>query len=338
MEGTYTCVSDISCSIPKRGKLRIDFNSSSNGGIRAVNSTNDVEFAVKWELIQEMFCLPVPEKAQAQYNFCVFANELVDGTTDQILWTVPASIPKNGVVTGGPRSEPGATYKDTLISTINKGLKPFKRRIVEPTSQEFKSEIVQAHRKGETAYHVKAFRGSKDGFLFFLSSGIVWGFKKPLEYFPFESIDSVSYTSVLQRTFNMNIAVHASNGADVQELEFSMVDQADFAGIDAYVKRHQLQDASMAEQRRAKKLNINGVKGEKVSQEGVEEDEGELEKARREAEDLEDDEEDDDNFDPGSEGESEGEGSSSGEDGGGGGGQIIDLDQDEGSEDDDVEE
>lgn len=88
-----------------------------------------------------------------------------------------------------------------------------------------------------------------------------------------------------------------------------MVDQADFAGIDAYIKRHRLQDASMAEKRRAKKLNVNGVKGADPE---PEDQEGHLEKATREAEDLEDEEEEEDeNFDPGSEGASEGSGSSS---------------------------
>lgn len=105
-----------------------------------------------------------------------------------------------------------------------------------------------------------------------------------------------------------------------------MIDQADFAGIDAYIKRHRLQDASMAEERRAKKLNINGVKGELEAEDG--EQESELQKAAREAEvregeEDEEDEEDDVNFDPGSEGESEGSGTSDeeeeDEEGGGGG-------------------
>ena len=93
-----------------------------------------------------------------------------------------------------------------------------------------------------------------------------------------------------------------------------MIDQADFAGIDDYIKRHHLQDASMAEQRKAKKLNINGVKEEIA---GKDYDEGELEKAQKQAEalDEEDDEEDDENFDPGSEGESEGSGTGDEEDG-----------------------
>ena len=293
--------------------------------------------------MKNIVCLPVPEKAQSQYNFCVFADISGDSSPSQALWTVPDAAPKDGTFDAGPGAPPGETYRKLLIALFNEALKPYKKQVVEPQSQEFASQIVQAHRKGETAFHIKAFRGSKDGFLFLLSSGIVWGFKKPLEFFPFDSIDSVSYTSVLQRTFNLNIAVRTSEDANVQEFEFSMIDQADFAGIDAYVKRHQLQDASMAEQRRAKKLNINGVKAAEVAGGTDEQEEGELEKARREAEEIEDEEEEEDeNFDPGSEGESEGSGESSeddvraGEDGEGGdlveeelGSEAEDVDEDE---------
>ena len=151
------------------------------------------------------------------------------------------------------------------------------------------------------------------GYLFLLSTGIFWGFKKPVAFFAFDNILSVSYTSVLQRTFNLNITTRTSDADEGKDFEFSMIDQADFVGIDAYVKMHGLNDASMAEQRRAKKANINGLKGEDGGKgAGDGEDETELEKAQREMEDAEDEEEDD--YDPGSEGESEGSGSSSGGD------------------------
>ena len=309
---TQCSISDVSFSIPQRKKYTLEL--SQTGGLRAATSAagaTSVEFAVDWDAVQDVFCLPLPEKAQAQCNFCI----LSDGSpSDQIVWTVPDVAPKEGTFKGPIAVSKGDTYRSLLTSLINKALKPHKKYVVEPAKAEFASQIVQAHRKGETAYHVKAFRGSKDGYLFLLSTGILWSFKKPLEYFAFHAIESVSYTSVLQRTFNLNIAVRQSDEANIQEFEFSMIDQADFAGIDAYIKRHGLHDASMAEQRRAKKLNINGVKGKEAPEAAGEEEEGELEKARREAEDLEDEEEDDENFDPGSEGESEGSGSSSDED------------------------
>lgn len=178
------------------------------------------------------------------------------------------------------------------------------------------------------------------GYLFLLPDGIVWGFKKPLAFFPFHAITSISYTSVLQRTFNLNLNITTTSSSPnsntetaTTEIEFSMIDQADFAGIDAYIRRHGLHDASMAEQRRAKKLNVNGVNndggaGDDAAENG--DGEGELQKAAREADEMEDEEEEeeDENFDPGSEGESEGSGSSDSEeeegegdgDQGGGGG------------------
>jgi hypothetical protein len=124
-----------------------------------------------------------------------------------------------------------------------------------------------------------------------------------------------------------------------EEIEFSMIDQADFAGIDAYIKRHELQDASMADARRAKKLNVNKARGEAKTEDGAngeEDDRTELQKAEAELEDAEDEEEED--YDPGSEGESEGSGDESDEsdgDGDEGGGNVV---EDElGSETEDAE-
>ncbi len=89
-----------------------------------------------------------------------------------------------------------------------------------------------------------------------------------------------------------------------------MIDQADFAGIDTYIKRHGLQDASLAESRKAKKLNLNGTKregDESGADEG--EEQSELQKAQKDIEDAEDEEEED--YDPGCEGLSDGSGESS---------------------------
>ena len=311
---TWACIqtyADISFSIPQRKKLKLGISGSATQGIKGTNAGGDVEVGVPWKQIRDIFCLPLPEKAQAQYNFCIFSQD-PEATSEQVLWTVPDTIPKEGLLDPPSSDE---TYRSHILATINRVLAKQKRSIVVPTEEEFASQVVQAHRKHEKAYHVKAFRGAKDGFLFFLSNGIFWGFKKPLEFFAFHSIDSVSYTSVLQRTFNLNITARASSTDSPQEFEFSMVDQEDFAGIDAYIKRHQLQDASMAEKRRARRFNINGPPAANdATSDGEANGEGELQKAAREAKDLnddDDDEEDDENFDPGSEGQSEGEGSSS---------------------------
>lgn len=176
------------------------------------------------------------------------------------------------------------------------------------------------------------------GYLFFTSVGILYGFKKPLAFFDFAAVNSIAYAAVLRNTFNLVITTQT------QEIEFSMLDQENFAGINEYVQKHGLQDASMAAERRAKKLNVNPP-ADKGKENGAaaagaqgEEEESELQKAERELQDQEEDEEEDDDFDPGSEGESEGEGSDSEEDEGEGGydeGDTADMEE---GEDEEMEE
>jgi len=153
------------------------------------------------------------------------------------------------------------------------------------------------------------------GYLFFLPNGIFYGFRKPASFYAFEAISSISYTSILQRTFNLVISLTNSDDGEqsnTPEVEFSMLDQADFAGIDAYIKRHGLNDASMAHERQAKKLNVNGsrkVKDETADVNMEEEEATELEKAEKQIQDEEDEQEED--YDPSENGD--GSESSSGE-------------------------
>lgn len=135
---------------------------------------------------------------------------------------------------------------------------------------------------------------------------------------------------MLQRTFNLNITINPGGPEQKsQEIEFSMLDQADYTGIDQYIKHHGLNDASMAAQRKAQMYNVNGPdedQSEDVAAAG--DGETELEKAQRMLEDEEDEDEED--YDPGSEGESEGSGTSSDED--------SDEDEEEGYEGDEGDE
>ncbi len=69
-----------------------------------------------------------------------------------MVWTVPELKPKE--------AEEG---KPNLRQTMTEAVKAAKRNVLEPDATQFVSEVQQAYRKGEKAYHVKAFRGSKDG-------------------------------------------------------------------------------------------------------------------------------------------------------------------------------
>ncbi|KAJ5947077.1 hypothetical protein N7466_000092 [Penicillium verhagenii] len=329
-------VQDVSFAIPQRKKLMLEITTS--GGLRARNqATKEIEFGIPMDRIRHALCLPVPEKTQKQYNFCIIP-EYADGITpppegipglDCMVFTV-ADGPAKAAFSGSGQ-QVGHNEGETAESLIRKMLNDTmpNTNVVRPDERQFVSATPEAHRKGEKAYHVKAFRGSKEGYLFLLSTGILFAFKKPLLFFSFDTIESVSYTSVLQRTFNLNFLARPRNGTeeDQVEIEFQMIDQADFSGIDTYIKRHGLQDASLADARRAKVYNVNAGKNQdgSAAENGAEEEESELQKAQRELEDEE--EEDEEDYDPGTDGDSEGSGSDE-----------DDSDDDDDDDEDDEEE
>ncbi|KXJ96639.1 hypothetical protein Micbo1qcDRAFT_191339 [Microdochium bolleyi] len=347
-ESTLLEVKDISISIPQRKKLDLCFTKQ-HIYARASGTAVPLAGAIfPWKNIEYAFYLPVPEKAQVQHNYILFPRNSYFSTKntpapeDPLVFTIPAGAPKPGAI-GGPNAAAAAAVSDTYTTlfhwAINKCLQAAGNnvQIVAADPAKFHSMVRQPHRPKEQAVHVKAFRGSKDGYLFFLENGILWGFKKPLMFIPLDRIASVSYTSVLQRTFNMVVEIFTGekSGGDsgeeeeTEEIEFSMLDQEDYGGINGdYVARHGLQDRSMADQRKAKRElleNAKGKKGEDGADGGAngdrpagQEDDGltELERAQKEAElQLQDDEdEDEEDYDPGSDADSDGSGSSSEED------------------------
>ncbi|OTB03466.1 hypothetical protein M426DRAFT_60514 [Hypoxylon sp. CI-4A] len=332
-------IKEISVSIPQRKKFELCFTPK-HMYARAPGTTSPIAGIVyAWKDIEYAFFLPVPEKAQVQHNYVLFPRNSYTLTkagtpaVDPLVFTVPAGAPKPGTI-GGPNAGAASAVSDSYTTlfhwALNKCLQAAGNsvHIVAPDPSKFHSKVRQPHRPKDPAVHVKAFRGSKDGYLFFLENGILWGFKKPLMFIPLSKITAISYTSVLQRTFNMVVEVFTGENGDdeaTEEIEFGMLDQEDYGGINEdYVARHKLQDRSLADQRKAKLELAENLKGKKgVDAEGEDangqaDDDGltELERAQKEAEQqLQDDEdEDEEDYDPGSEGESEGSGTSSEED------------------------
>ncbi|KAH7148296.1 putative negative regulator of DNA transposition [Dactylonectria macrodidyma] len=329
-------IKEISVSVPQRKKLEICFTAG-HLYARVPGTTAPIPaITYAWSDIEYAFYLPVPEKTQVQHNYIVFPrgtylpSKTNPPTEEPLVFTVPSTAPKQGTITGpesGTASAVSDTYKALFHWALNRHLTPAGNRveIVSANPNKFHSMVKQPHRPSEKAVHVKAFRGSKDGYLFFLENGILWGYKKPLMFIPLNRIAATSYTSILQRTFNIAVEVFASEGDATEELEFSMLDQEDYGGIDEYIKRHRLQDRSMAEQRKGKlqlaenrgpKKNGEAAENGDAPAEGAQDGMSELQKAHLELEQQLDDEEDEDeeDYDPGSEGESEGSGDSDDDD------------------------
>lgn len=311
------------------------------------------------------FYAPIPEKQQLQYNYLLLPRNTALSSTkswpavafEPLVFTIPNTAPKAGIVSGyaaQTAAQVSDSYSSLMHWAINSQLTSVGNTsvsIVGTDPRVFHSALKQPHRPAEKAVHVKAFRGSKDGYLFFLPNGILWGFKKPMLFIPLDRILALSYTNVLQRTFNIEIEVDVSHAPDVghkgnnagqwangsgreedgeddiktETIEFAMIDQEDYQTIDeTYVRRHGLHNRSMAEGRRAKRQlkenakaaadgGANGADEHEVAVgAGDDQEMAELDRAEQILQDEEDEEEED--YDPGSEGESEGEGDSSEED------------------------
>lgn len=351
-------IKEISVVIPQRKKYNLCFTSTHLYARLPTSEEPASGMSYAWKDIEYVFCLPVPEKTQKQYNYILFPKNSnispsklsasASPIPEPLVFTITDGAAKPGIIGGTDSSAASAVsddYKTLLTWALSSFLKAAGNtlKITESDPKIFASAVKQSHRPNEKAVHVRAFRGSKDGYLFFLPTGILWGFKKPLLFLPHNRITGLSFTSVLQRTFNLSLEIDMSvpgGGNTTEEMEFQMIDQEDFAGINEFVQRHGLQDKSMAEQRKAKRLNVNVVKDEDGNVVGNAE-AGELERAAQEAEqaamDEEDEDEDEEDYDPGSEGESEGSGTSDSEEDDDENGEGSGAEED-GEDDEDVNE
>lgn len=185
---------DTSFAVPQRKKMTVQLAADpqrlEEGAIRVVHEASGVNLAVPFSkigrehlkslenlenheltsTIEQVFCLPVPEKATRQWNFVVFANQTLDLKTgdrateaEQIVWTMSETAPTNVKATEGFAPLDVDTYVTSAMRSLNVCMKGHGKNVIIPTEQEFASAIPQSHRKGEAAYHVKAHKGSKDG-------------------------------------------------------------------------------------------------------------------------------------------------------------------------------
>lgn len=162
---------DISFSLPMRKKLHlgiIEHQSSSSGkkafSIQLRNpGTNQVESTYPLEQYSQILRLPVPEKNQKQYNFCLIPATENSGATEPMIWTVNDGPLKSYKVDSDELREVAPGPNDVLENILNFALKDSGTQVVLPNDEEFVSAVRESHRKGDLSYHVKAFRGSKEG-------------------------------------------------------------------------------------------------------------------------------------------------------------------------------
>jgi hypothetical protein len=167
-------IKDVSFTSPIRKKLKLQFITDdlniSKRQIRLLNqTTNAVEYFLRGEDIEALFCLPVPEKTQRQQCFLVFplpGSQSYDGTpAEPLVWTMNETKGSAEIVSVSTslHGSEDDTFVDITRRELDHHVACLSQKIIVPNEREFASEIPQTHRKGEKAFHTKAFRGSKEG-------------------------------------------------------------------------------------------------------------------------------------------------------------------------------
>lgn len=109
----------------------------------------------------------MPEKAQKQYNFCFLPSQTqpTDGagtSTEAVIWSINHG-PLKSYQVHNEDLKAVVGSENVLENALDAVLQKGGNKLVYPTENEFVSALVESHRKTDKAYHVKAFRGSKDG-------------------------------------------------------------------------------------------------------------------------------------------------------------------------------
>lgn len=163
---------EISFTLPQRKKLHLGIvqygsslhDSKSTFAIQARNPTsNQVEFEYPTSSFAYAVRLPIPEKNQKQYNFCLIPHPDKAASTETLIWTVNHGPLKSCKVDDPDLTKIAPAPDNILENALGFVLEKTGLKLTFPTEAEFASAIRESHRKNDVTYHVKAHRGSKEG-------------------------------------------------------------------------------------------------------------------------------------------------------------------------------
>lgn len=243
-ESSVLKIQGVSIQAPFRKKLDIVLAKE----VVILRKAQTPEYTVKISEIDAVFFLPIPEKAKPHWALIIIPKKNTEKGTN--LEVVMATIAEDTIKSVIKPETGGELYSGSIQEIL---LLFFQRRGIAITSNETMPP-------GQSLINVNAYRGSKDGQLYFLPDSVFFGFKKPLLIFLLSKILSISYSSITKSTFNLIIKYTenplegeaSSTSLSEYEFEFSMLDQNNFETINRYVEYHGLNNESLAEKRRAK--------------------------------------------------------------------------------------
>ncbi|KAI8098952.1 uncharacterized protein BX664DRAFT_319989 [Halteromyces radiatus] len=261
-----TKIPDLSFQLPARKKYTLVLTKSF---LQLVNEkTHMVEYSIATSDFEIACIIPTPEKPIGSFTAALFSQR-----SDPFV----LSLPDKGALTILNNNE-----EQTITSPIDKKkvlvdlLLTYQvvtpAQLAEPSNQFYVcSGVSPSTGKPDTdRTFVKTYLRNKDGVLYFLPQGVLFGFKKPTMFIPNTMIAATVITNVTKHTFDLALQLlpdHYPLGAAdaiswtpfLQEiaqrqtvyLPFSMIEQSDYAGIEGYIKKVGINDRSMTEATKA---------------------------------------------------------------------------------------
>lgn len=225
-------VSAVSVQTPERKKCDVSLYSTHIEISPA--TSNDVLQRIMLKDIVAFIAVPTANKAVAHITYIISTkgnkSDLVFGSN------VSEAVQLTHYGTSGPM-EGKAKLSDNWARLVHASYPQF--QVSQPSHAVFCPSKVRKQ-SGTSIHHVVAYSKAKDGFLYFLPLGLLYGFKKPVLYFPHTCIRGIDVHSITSRTFDISICYVEGESEEKHAVEFSMIDNTEFDGIESYIKEFQL--------------------------------------------------------------------------------------------------
>ncbi|KAJ7662912.1 histone chaperone Rttp106-like-domain-containing protein [Mycena rosella] len=247
----------ISTSSPIRKKVDIAVHASS---VRFLNAaTRVLEASIPLAALTRAFLLPTRGKMKAHWTVVILSSDAPDRgkkqpASSQIIFGLDAAAAAAVKYTAA--AEPTTTLKTgtPTRALLLDFLARLQRPVLEPVPAVFKSACagVAASAAEGGVPGVQAYRGAKEGTLWFLRAGVLWGESKPCEFWPLEALlskaDGLRVISATGRTCTVVLTRKSppEERAELDEGEadpgveaaFSNVDGREQEGINKWVREH----------------------------------------------------------------------------------------------------
>jgi hypothetical protein len=201
-----------------------------------------IERIISFTDIFELVCVPTPNKPKPHYT-CILLLQpwAVIGDQDQQIYVWGFTEDKPALDINGPEpvtSSSGSSNLGIMRAAFQRVLPS--HSFSEPSAQVFRSRREQLSANKEPRLYADAYLKAKEGHLYFMKSGILFGFKKPILYFPRALLVHLQMESVTSRNFDLRVHYRLVAGGPVQEMVFSMITVEEFDELSAYAQSQRL--------------------------------------------------------------------------------------------------